>query len=80
VFPSGLVRNWESKVKNGAGKDSGSTGVRKKDLQLSTSASSFECGGLADEDAFDVAPVASSGKDRDPKYINDVSSDPLTIG
>ncbi|KAH9991214.1 hypothetical protein BJV74DRAFT_884899 [Russula compacta] len=60
----------ESKVlaKNGAQKGLAATGTHK---QPSTSASSFEYGGLADDDAFAVAPpVDLSGKNCNSKHVN----------
>lgn len=61
AFPSGLSRGWQPK--NSAGKKP--TGSQKKDVQSSTSASSHECDGLADDDAPDEAPPADLyGKER----------------
>jgi hypothetical protein len=80
VFPSGLARNWETKAKNSTRNDSGAAGTRKKSLQSSTSASSLELGGLADDDAFATAPpVDPSEKTRYTKRVNEVCSNILVV-
>ena len=67
AFPSGLVRDWQSKVKASAGKTGSST---KKNEPPSTS--SVVLGGLGDDDAFSELPLDFSGKKRDLKRSNEV--------
>jgi hypothetical protein len=65
AFPSGLVRDWKSKVKASAHK----TGSTQKNEPSSTS--SVVLGGLGDDGAFSVQPP---GKKRDLKRSNEVRS------
>jgi hypothetical protein len=72
AFPAGLACGWQPK--NSAGKKP--AGSQKKDVQSSTSASSHECGGTADEDALDEAPPADLyGKERNLERTNEVRID-----
>jgi hypothetical protein len=65
AFPSGLVRDWQSKVKAGAGK----TGSTKKNEPPT---STVVLGGLGDDDAFSEAPLDFSGTKRELKLSNEV--------
>ena len=76
---SGRVCEWQSKVKSDARKDLGRSNTHKNlnDPQLPTSESPlpYEFGGLVDEDADAVAPPFDmTGKDRNPKCINEVAT------
>ncbi|KAI0003880.1 hypothetical protein BJV74DRAFT_793473, partial [Russula compacta] len=74
TFPSGLVHNWETKVKASMKKDTGSAKTRKADAESkpSISTSSFDIGGLTDDDAFAVAPPLDlSRKNCNPNRTNE---------
>ena len=69
AFPSGLVRDWQSKVKASTGK-TGSSSTKKNEPP---STSSVVLGGLGDDDAFSEPPLLDFlGKKRDLKRSNEV--------